>query len=111
MNDGLALFGDGAFEAFGDHFTGQIAADENDPTVALLAGFPWPLMVAIEDHVHALENEPLVVVFERENAFAAQNIRALLLHEILHPREEFFRIERLVSLQRNRLHLLIMVVL
>ena len=25
---------------------------------------PWPLVIAVEDHVHALEHEALVVVLE-----------------------------------------------
>src|SRR5690242_154930 len=43
----LALLGDAAFEAFGDHLAGQVAADEDDAAVALLAGLPWPLMIAV----------------------------------------------------------------
>src|SRR4029077_17063113 len=84
---------------------------ENDPAVALLARLPWPLMVAVENHVHTLEDEALIVVFERENAFAAQNVGAFLLHQVLHPGEEFVRIERLVDVQRNRLHFLVVIVL
>src|SRR5262245_37553577 len=80
-----ALFRYAAFEAFGDHLAGQVAADENDPAVAFLARLPWPLMIAVENHVHALENESLVVVFECENAFAAQNVRTFLLYQVLHP--------------------------
>src|SRR5215469_4828920 len=53
----LALIGDAAFKAFGDHFAGQVATDENDPAVALLISFPRPLMVAVEDHVHALQDK------------------------------------------------------
>src|SRR5215469_9121205 len=107
----VALFGDAALEPLGDHFAGQVAANENDAAVARLAGFPWPLMITVENHVHALEDKALVVVFERENAFAAQNVRAFLLHQVLHPGEEFVGIERLVGVQCNRLHLLIVVVL
>src|SRR6516165_8187302 len=92
----VALFGDAALEPLGDHFAGQVAANENDAAVARLAGFPWPLMITVENHVHALEDKALVVVFERENAFAAQNVRAFLLHQVLHPGEEFVGIERLV---------------
>ena len=57
-----ALFGDAALEPLGDHFTGQVAADENDAAVARLAGFPWPLMIAVEDHVHALEDKAMVII-------------------------------------------------
>ena len=107
----MALFGDAALEAFGDQLARQVAADENDPAVALLTGLPRPLMVAIENHVHALKDEALLVVLERENAFAAQNVRPLLLHQVLHKGKEFVRIERLLGVHRNRLHFLVVVVL
>src|SRR5215469_4727961 len=68
-------------------------------------------MIAVEDHVHALENEALVVVFERKNALATQNVRAFFLHQVLHPGEKFVGIERLVGGKRNRLHLLVVIVL
>src|ERR1700728_1077599 len=64
-------------------------------------------MIAVEDHVHALKDEALVVVLERQDTLAAQNIRTLFLHQVLHPRKEFVRIERLFAFQRNRLHLLV----
>ena len=68
-------------------------------------------MVAVEDHVHALEDEALVVILEREDAFAAQDVRAFLLHQVLHPGKELVGIERLVALERNRLHVLVVIVL
>src|SRR6202030_835472 len=79
--------------------------------VALLAVFPRPLMIAVEDHMHALEHEARIVVLEGEDAFAAQNVRAFLLHQVLHPRKELVRIERLVAPERNRLHVLVVIVL
>src|ERR1700731_2047400 len=102
---------DAALESFGDHLARQIAADEDHAAVALLAVFPGPLVMAGEDHVHALEHEALIIVLERKNPLAAQNVRAFLLHQILHPREEFVRIERLVAPERNRLHVLVVIVL
>ena len=74
-------------------------------------GLPRPLVVAVEDHVHALEHEALVVILEGEDALAAQNARPLFLHEVLHPREELVGVERLVGPQRDRLHLLVVIVL
>src|ERR1700731_4051637 len=102
---------DAALESFGDHLARQVAADEDHAAVALLAVFPRPLVIAVEDHVHALEHEALIVVLESEDAFAAQNVRTFLLHQILHPRKELIRIERLVASQRNRLHVLVVIVL
>jgi hypothetical protein len=46
-----------------------------------------------------------------ENAFAAQNVGAFLLHQVLHPRKEFVGIERLVGVQCNRLHVLVVIML
>ena len=106
-----ALFRDAAFETFADHFAGQVAADENDSALALLIRFPWPLMIAVKDHVNTLKDEALVVILERENAFASQNVRAFLLHEVLHPGKELIGIERPIDVERNRLHLLVVIVL
>jgi hypothetical protein len=68
-------------------------------------------MIAIEDHVHALKNEPLRIILERENAFAAENVRPLLRNEVLNPGEKLIRIQRLFDLERNRLHVLVVIVL
>jgi hypothetical protein len=102
---------DAAFETFADHFTGQVAADENDSALALLIRFPRPLMIAVKDHVNTLKDEALVVILERENAFASQNVWAFLLHEVLHPRKELIGIERPIGVKRNRLHILVVIVL
>src|SRR5690349_10732613 len=108
---GLTLCGDAALEAFADQVAWQIAADKNDAAVAFLIGLPRPLVVAVQNHVHALKNEALLVVLESENAFAAQNVRALLLHQVLYPGKEFVWIERLFRAQRYRLHVLVVIVL
>src|SRR5208282_2313254 len=100
-----------AFEPFRDLLARQITADEDNPALTLLVFVPWPLVVAVEDHVHALEHEALIVALEREDALAAQDVWAFLLHQILHPREELVGIERLVAAQRNRLHVLVVIVL
>src|SRR5215469_15321290 len=97
-------------KAFPDLVHGQLAADEDDAAFAFLARLPRPLVVAIENHVHALEHEALVVVLERQDALAAQNVRSLDLHELLHPGKELVGVERPVSLERDRLHLLVVIV-
>ena len=38
----------------------EVAADEDDAALALLIGAPRALMIAVEDHVHALEDEAVV---------------------------------------------------
>src|SRR6516225_213103 len=100
-----------AGKAFPDLVHGQLAADEDDAAFAFLARLPRALVVAVENHVHALEHEALVVVLERQDALAAQNARPLRLHEVPHPGEELVRVERLVGLERDRLHLFVVIVL
>src|SRR5712692_7935662 len=95
-----------ALEALADPLRRQVAADEDDAALALLALLPRALMIAVEDHVHALAHEALVVALEREDALAAQDARAILLHQVLHPRKELVRVERPGAPQRQRLHLL-----
>src|SRR5579864_6014356 len=102
---------DAAFKAFTDRLLRQIAADEDDAAIAFLAFFPRPLMVAVEDHVHALEDEAVVVVLERQDALAAQDVRTFGLHQVLHPWEEFVRVERLIASDRHRLHFLVVIML
>src|SRR6516164_4211156 len=99
-----------AGKAFPDLVHGQLAADEDDAAFAFLARLPRALVVAIENHVHALEHEALVVVLERQDALAAQDVRPLDLHELLHPGKELVRVERLVGLERDRLHLFVVIV-
>src|ERR1700758_4685142 len=62
-----------AFKALPDLVLRQLAADEDDAAFPLLIGPPRALVIAVEDHVHALEHEPLVVILEREHALAAQD--------------------------------------
>src|SRR5712691_527003 len=100
-----------AFKAVADLVFIEVAADEHDPALAPLARLPRPLVVAVEDHVHALEHEALGIVLERHDALGAQDARSVLGDEVLHPREELVGIERLVGLQRQRLHLLVVIVL
>src|SRR3954452_19978987 len=98
-------------EALPDLVLRQLAADEDEAALALLAGLPRALVIAVENHMPALEHEALVVILEREDALAAQNARLLLLHQVLHPGEELVRVERLVGPDRDRLHLFVVIVL
>ena len=72
---------------------------------------PFALVIAVEHHVHALEHEALRIVLQRDDALAAQDVRALGLHQVLDEGEELVRIERLVGRDRDRLHLLVVIVL
>ena len=68
-------------------------------------------MIAVEDHVHALEHETIGIVLEGENALAAQDRRAVVGDQLLNPGKELVGIERLVGLQRQRLHFLVVIML
>src|ERR1700730_8846830 len=103
--------GDAAFEAGLDPLLRQGAADEYDPAFPLLPVLPWPLVIAVEDHVHALKDQPLIVALERQDALAAQDVGSVPLHQILHPGKELVGIERPFGLDHERLHLLVMMVL
>src|SRR5262249_24461359 len=98
-------------ETLADHLLGHVAANEDGAADALLAVFPCPLMIPVHDHVDALEDEALRVVLERQDALAAQDLLAFLRHQVLDPREELVGIERLVGLHRERLHVLVVIVL
>src|SRR5262249_37230960 len=97
-------------ESLADHLLGHVAADENGAAEALLAVLPRPLMIAVEDHVHALEDEAFGIVLERQDALAAQDLRPFLRHQVLDPGEELVGIERLVGPHRERLHMLVVIV-
>src|SRR5579872_420351 len=105
------MSGDAALKTFGNGLARQVAADEDDAAFALLVFVPGPLVIAVENHMHALKHEALVVALERQDALAAQNVGPFLLHQVLNPRKEFIWIERLVAFQRNRLHVLVVIVL
>ena len=66
--------------------------------LALLAVVPRALVIAVEDHVHALEHEALGIVLERQDALGAQDARPVLGDQVLHPGKELVGIERLVGL-------------
>src|SRR5690348_6027472 len=96
-------------ETLADHLLRHVAADEHGTAEAGLAVLPRPLMIAVEDHVHALEDETIGVALERQDALAAQNLLALLRHQVLDPGKELVGIERLVAAHRERLHVLVVV--
>ena len=75
--------------------------------VALLARLPVALQVAVEDHVHALEDEALRLVREGHDALAAQDVRALDLGQVRDPRHELLRVDLAVDLHGDGLHVLV----
>src|SRR5258706_16079480 len=68
-------------------------------------------MITIQHHVDALEGKALGVVLERQDAFGAENILTFLSHQILDPGKELVRIERPVGFERQRLHILVVIML
>src|SRR5690606_8771638 len=57
------------------------------------------------------EHEAVRIVLERQNALGAQDRRTVLRNQILDPRKELVGIERLVGRDRDRLHLLVVIML
>src|SRR5215475_11197143 len=91
--------GDAAFEAVADRLLRQFTADEDETAFALLVALPFPLVIAFQHHVHALEDVAVVVVGKGEDALGAQDLLPLGRHQVLQPRHELGRIERLVGPQ------------
>src|SRR5689334_1140945 len=96
--------GDAAFEPLTNLLLGQIAADEDDAAVTRFIRTPGTLVVAVEDHVHALEDKSLRVVLEREDTLAPKDLRAFFGNEILDPGKKLVGVQRPVDLERDRLH-------
>src|SRR6185369_2148601 len=90
---------------------GQFATDEDEAAFARLLVLPLPLVVALQHHVHALEDVAVVIVVEGENALRAQDLLAFAGDEVLQPWHEPVGIERLVGAQRQRLHVLVVIML
>src|SRR5919198_4977116 len=79
----------------------QIAADEDQPTFALLARLPRPLTAALDEHVHALNDEAFVIILHRDDALHPQDVRAEILGDVLDPRDEALGVHRSVTGQRQ----------
>src|SRR5207253_455095 len=103
--------GDTPLKTIADGLLRQFAADEDETALARFAVLPGALVIALQHHVHALKDVAVVIVAEGENALRAQDLLAFAGDEVLQPRHEFCGIERLVRSQRQRLHLLVMVML
>src|SRR5690606_37769556 len=102
---------DAPFKAVANGLLGQFATDEHQPALAWLALFPRALMIALKHHMHALEHVAIVIAAECEDALGAQDLLALGRHQLLQPRHELVGIERLVAMQRQGLHVLVVIVL
>src|SRR6185312_15213620 len=98
-------------EAFLDFLAVEVAADQHEAAVALFALFPVALVISVEHHVHALDDETLRIVPEGENTLEPQDFWPFIGGKLVHPWKKLIGIERLFRFQRNRLHLLVMIVL
>ncbi len=65
--------------------------------------FHGALMIALDDHVHALDDITLRIVLEGDDALEAQDVRPLRLGDLLDPGEEALGVH-LAAAQRHRLH-------
>src|SRR5215471_18069036 len=102
---------DAAFKALANGLLRQFATDKDEAAFARLALPPFPLVIALQHHVHALEHIAVLVAGEGQNALRAQNFLAVGRDQVLQPGHELRRIERLVAAQRQRLHFLVVIVL
>src|SRR5690348_14938571 len=103
--------GNAGRETGADCLLGHVAANKDHTALAGLTILPRTLMIAVEDHVHALKDEAVGIVLERENALGAQYFRPLVGDEVLDPAKELVGVERLLGPQRQRLHILVVIVL
>src|SRR6185436_10048987 len=87
---------DAALKTVADQLLRQFTADKDDPAFAPLAVLPFPLVVTLQHHVHALEHIAVFIIAESEDALGTENLLAFAGDELLQPRHEFGRIERLV---------------
>src|SRR5580704_10613974 len=86
--------GDAAFKAVADRLLRQFATDEDEAALPRLVILPFPLVVALQHHMHTLEDVAVVVTGKGEDALRAQDLLALGLNQVLQPGHELGRIER-----------------
>src|ERR1700733_9647510 len=89
----------------------QIASDKYDLRLSLLARPPLALRVAVQHHMHALEHEALGIALHRHDTLGAQDIRTLLLGELINPGHELGWVDVAIEPHRHRLHVLVVIVL
>src|SRR5438552_2366500 len=83
-------------ETLADHLLRQVAADEYDAALARFIRRPGALVIAVQDHVDALEHETVRIVLECQDTLGTQDARTFLRDQVLDPRRELVGIERLV---------------
>ncbi|MEN9469942.1 MAG: hypothetical protein RL630_1675 [Verrucomicrobiota bacterium] len=78
-------------EAAVERLAVEIASDENETVLARTPG-PRPATGGVDEHMDALENHAVGLVFDGKNALHSENVLPLLLHEFREPVVEFFPI-------------------
>ena len=81
-----------ALEAVGEGVPVEVATDE-DELVGARRAAPRLVQLAVEQHVNALEHEPVRLVLDRQHALHAEDVRALLLEQFAHPGVQLLRVE------------------
>src|SRR5262245_2832428 len=71
----------------------ELAPDEHEAVVAGRAA-PRSLELAVEHHVHAVEDVAAVLILEIEDALHAEDVLALALHQIVEPLVELAAVEQ-----------------
>jgi len=69
----------------------EVATDENEAVLARPPG-PRPAAGGVDEHVDALENHAVGLVFHGKNSLHPENVLPLLLHKFREPVVEFFPI-------------------
>ena len=80
----------------------KFPADEDDAAFAFFIVFPWPLVITLDNHVHALDHIAVIVAVKSDDSLESENVGAFQLGDLFDPWEETLRIDRACA-QRNRL--------
>src|SRR4051812_15742345 len=71
-------------EACLDFLAIELAANEHEAVMARRAG-PRPFELAVEHHVHTVEDVTTIFILEIEHALHAEDVLALALHQVVEP--------------------------
>lgn len=71
----------------------EIAADEDKLAHSHFVVPPCPLMIALDNHVNALQNIPIRIALERDDSLQTEDIRTLHLRKFPDPGEEALRVQ------------------
>jgi hypothetical protein len=107
----FALSGTASLEASPQQILWQVPPDENYPCLARFSLLPGTPTSALNKHVHALNDELPILIFDRCDALHAQDVRRVALGDILNPRHEPVGLHRPVGDQGQAADLIVVFVL